>query len=264
MRLAITHEAVFRHDATVRHSTQHLRLTPHSSLLGQVVDWELELPVPAYKSIDPYGNVLHVMTLDYPHKEIRVIAHGIVETTVEHESLADKLPPPFFLHQTELTKPDQAIRQFAEPHRLAVMTPHQLMMLMAALRERLVWTDTNQEHLASAAQTFSAGVGSSSHLTQVFLACARYLGVPARYVSGYIYSPGLPNQQVSLHAWAETWCDGRWHTFDVANQVSNLPHHLKLAIGLDFLDACPIHDVSVPEPDAELDTDDWGWMDEIS
>ncbi|WP_171014019.1 transglutaminase family protein [Chitinivorax sp. B] len=263
MRLAITHEAVFRHDTTVHHSIQHLRLTPHSSLLRRVVDWQLELPVPAYKSIDPYGNVLHVMTLDYPHREVRVKAHGVVETAPEFDTRIDKLPPLFFLRQTELTAPDLALREFADNHRHDAMTLRRLGRLMAAIRDRLQLVDDETEPATSAAHTFATGEGTSGHLTQVFLSCARYLGAPARYVSGYLYSLGEPTQQVSLHAWAETWCEGDWHIFDVANAANNLPHHLKLAIGLDFLDACPIHDVRNRKTEDEMDNEEWEWMDEM-
>ena len=66
----------------------------------------------------------------------------------------------------------------------------------------------------------------------------RYLGVPARYVSGYLYSDD--SEHLASHAWAEAWVDGLWYCFDITNGMSRPQRHLKLAIGLDYLDACPV------------------------
>ncbi len=74
--------------------------------------------------------------------------------------------------------------------------------------------------------------------THVFLACCRALEIPARYVSGYVYSDNA--QHVAMHAWAEVWLDGRWLSFDITNNTRRLNQHLRLATGLDYLDACPV------------------------
>ena len=89
----------------------------------------------------------------------------------------------------------------------------------------------------SAAEAFALGSGVCQDHTHVFVACCRHLGVPARYVSGYLYSDGA---QVASHAWAEAWTVDRWRSFDVANSRSAGEQHIKLAIGADYLDACPI------------------------
>ena len=71
-----------------------------------------------------------------------------------------------------------------------------------------------------------------------FLACARSLQVPARYVSGYLFSEDAGH--LASHAWVEAWLDGAWYSFDVTNGLSRPERHLKLAVGLDYLDACPV------------------------
>jgi transglutaminase-like putative cysteine protease len=74
----------------------------------------------------------------------------------------------------------------------------------------------------------------------VFLAAARQLGVPARYVSGYLHKPGQAEQEAG-HAWAEVHiADLGWVSFDPANVVSATEHYVRLAIGLDYLDAAPV------------------------
>ena len=67
----------------------------------------------------------------------------------------------------------------------------------------------------SADEASPSGSGVCQDHTHVFLTCCRHAGLPARYVSGYLYSQD--NSHVAMHAWAEVWIEERWHTFDVTN-----------------------------------------------
>ena len=242
MRLAISHETLYRYDSPVRHSTQYLRLTPQGGNGLQILDWQLELPVAAHRSTDSYGNILHVLTLDYPHQEIRIKVSGTVETD-ETAPTRDDLPPLFFLRQTELTTPDEALCRFAATYRQPVPSLAQLQSLVEGIRERMPFLPGETQSHTPAAAAFAKGAGVCQDHTHVFLSCARQLGIPARYVSGYVYSPAHAADHVSSHAWAEAWVDGAWYSFDVANAVAANEHHLKLAIGMDYLDACPVRGV---------------------
>ncbi len=62
--------------------------------------------------------------------------------------------------------------------------------------------------------------------------------MPARFVSGYLYKEN--NAHLVSHAWAEAWLGDAWYSFDVTNRLSRPERHLKLAVGLDYLDACPV------------------------
>ncbi len=66
--------------------------------------------------------------------------------------------------------------------------------------------------------------------THAFLACVRSLGIPARYVSGYLCTED--ESHLASHAWAEAWLDDGWYSFDVTNQLTFPDRHLKLAVGL--------------------------------
>ncbi|RMQ41687.1 Transglutaminase-like domain protein [Pseudomonas cichorii] len=238
MRLSISHETSYHYDDQVRASIQYLRLTPHDSERQQVLSWQLSLPRPVRAQIDPFGNILHVLTLDEPHEAIIIGARGQVEIDetreAEHESQS-ALP---FLRFTRLTEADDAMRAFAarECHKRTDRTG--LIDLMQALNQHIVYTPGATEVDTSAAQAFAGRSGVCQDHTHAFLACARSLGVPARYVSGYLYSDD--SDHLSGHAWAEAWIDGAWYSFDVTNQLSIPARHLKLAVGLDYLDACPV------------------------
>ena len=75
----------------------------------------------------------------------------------------------------------------------------------------------------------------------MFMACARHLGLPARYVSGYVAeASGLPHGS-GAHAWAEIHLDGYgWVGFDCANRLCPIDTHIRVAVGLDFADAAPV------------------------
>jgi transglutaminase-like putative cysteine protease len=47
-------------------------------------------------------------------------------------------------------------------------------------------------------------------------------------------------EHLASHAWAEAWLDDAWYSFDVTNELARPERHLKLAVGLDYLDACPV------------------------
>jgi transglutaminase-like putative cysteine protease len=238
MRLSISHETTYHYDDQVRASIQYLRLTPHDSERQQVLSWQLALPRPVRAQVDPFGNILHVLTLDEPHEAIVIGARGQVEIDetreAEHESQSS-LP---FLRFTRLTEADQAIREFSARETKKRTDRTALIDLMQALNQRIVYTPGASAVDTSAAQAFANGAGVCQDHTHAFLACARSLGVPARYVSGYLYSDG--SEHLSGHAWAEAWIDDAWYSFDVTNQLAIPERHLKLAVGLDYLDACPV------------------------
>ncbi|MNG11944.1 Transglutaminase-like superfamily protein [compost metagenome] len=109
---------------------------------------------------------------------------------------------------------------------------------MHGLNQHMIYTPGTTEVETSAAQAFAGRSGVCQDHTHAFLACARSLGVPARYVSGYLFSEA--SEHLASHAWAEAWLDDAWYSFDVTNQLARPERHLKLAVGLDYLDACPV------------------------
>jgi len=109
---------------------------------------------------------------------------------------------------------------------------------MHALAARMPYSPGATSVDTTAAEAFAGGAGVCQDHTHAFLACARSLGVPARYVSGYLFTND--SEHLASHAWAEAWLDGAWYSFDVTNGLARPERHLKLAVGLDYLDACPV------------------------
>jgi transglutaminase-like putative cysteine protease len=233
MKYVITHELNYSYDSPVRLSTQYFRLSPRDTARQKVLDWKIETPGQAMRTSDGYGNILHVLTLDKPVSEIWIHAGGTVETSASIDEPSDftgvPLPPLLFLRPTALTRADKKLAAMAERFRRGAVALPGLRELAAAIGEN----DGN----ASAADTSHA-----------FIACCRHIGVPARYVSGYVHQaksrPAKPAAQpIAMHAWAEAWLAERWHSFDIAHKQPIGEAHIKIAVGADYLDACPIRGV---------------------
>ena len=244
MKLTINHLTRYSYDEEVKFSTQYLRLTPQDSGHQHIRAWTLTFPECAsVATTDTWGNVLHVLTLDNPHKEIVIHAQGIVDIADNEESNETddepaQVSPLVFLRSTPLTQANDAIRTFASHYFQPDAPVESLTSLMAALREKMPYSPGATQVQDSAAEAFDRGMGVCQDHSHVFLACCRSLQIPARYVSGYVYSKDT--HHVAMHAWVEVWLDNRWLAFDITNNTRSLAQHLKLAVGLDYLDACPV------------------------
>ena len=238
MRLSISHETAYRYDDEVRASIQYLRLTPHDTERQHVLNWHLDLPRPVRAQVDPFGNILHVLTLDGPHSGIVISARGQVDIDETQEAEHEAQSPLPFLRFTRLTEPDEPIRAFAATQCGLAKDRTALIDLMHALNQHMAYTPGATALETSAAQAFAQGAAVCQDHSHAFIACARSLGVPARYVAGYLFSEH--SDQLESHAWAEAWVDDAWYSFDVTNKLARPERHLKIAVGLDYLDACPV------------------------
>ncbi|KRW59923.1 transglutaminase family protein [Pseudomonas sp. TTU2014-080ASC] len=238
MRLSISHDTTYHYEDQVRTSIQYLRMTPHKSERQQVLSWTLELPRPARPQLDPYGNILHVLTLDEPHESIVIRAKGEVDIDDLREAEHEAGSPLPFLRSTRLTTADEALREFAIINSGGRRDRTGMIDLMHALNEHIAYQPGATAVDTSAAESFAGRKGVCQDHAHTFLACARSLGVPARYVSGYLFTES--EEHLASHAWAEAWLDDGWYSFDVTNSLARPERHLKLAVGLDYLDACPV------------------------
>lgn len=145
MKLVIDHLTRYGYDEEVKFSTQYLRLTPRSTARQTITARTLTLPDgAAVTTTDGWGNVLHVLTLDNPHKEITIRASGIVDIADEGEETRDEeaelLSPLVFLRCTPLTRVDTAIREFAQRLYRPDAAEESLNQLMADLLLRMPYS----------------------------------------------------------------------------------------------------------------------------
>lgn len=239
MKLVINHQTHYHYETPVQRTNQYIRLTPQTIGHQAVNAWQLVAQGSCSNQFDGFGNVWTNLTFSQPHQELLIMTQGEVETQAVEGVKDDRLSPMFFTHPTDITRCDEPLLEFSAKYGSGTGNKRsQLIELSAAILEAMPYTTGSTEVETTAAEAFKLGMGVCQDHTHVFLACARQLELPARYVSGYLYSPDTSHS--STHAWAEVYLDGLWYCFDTSNQLFSLEQHVYLAIGRDYLDAAPV------------------------
>ncbi len=246
MRVAINHETIYRYHEPAKHSVQYLRLTPISGLSQRVLSWKVNAPGSLRPWTDGFGNAAHVLVMEEPHSEIRIQAVGEVEIADGGRPLlgdGELHSPELYLRPSRLTEPDERLRNFVQGFRPGFSGgPRKgLEHLVRGIQDAILYRPGMRQKPVTVRQTLDEGAGHSQDQAQLFISCCRSLGVPARYVSGYLCSDDVKAGGIASHAWAEAWLDGTgWHRYDIANPMTNAQAHVRIAIGLDALDATPV------------------------
>jgi transglutaminase-like putative cysteine protease len=248
MRIRVSHETLYRYDAPPKGVIQTLRVTPRNHDGQYVVDWRIDVSADCRLDAqeDAFGNVAHTFTADGPLDTLRLLVEGEVETQDTHgimRGTIEHFPPSLFLRATPLTAPDAAIIALARE--VAAAGAGDALGLLHALLARVnaeIAFDTDPTHAATtAAEAFALRRGVCQDLTHVFIAAAREIGFPARYVSGYFHRADGVVRQEAGHAWAEAYiADLGWVAFDPANGICRTDAHIRVAVGLDYLGAAPV------------------------
>ena len=112
---------------------------------------------------------------------------------------------------------------------------------MTALNREMTFDTDPTQSATTAAEAFALRRGVCQDLTHIFIAAARQLGIPARYVGGHFYRADGVTAQEAGHAWAEAYVEHLgWVGFDPTNGIGTTDAHVRVAIGLDYLGAAPV------------------------
>jgi transglutaminase-like putative cysteine protease len=246
MELRIEHDTLYRFSDPAVYSVQYLRLTPRHNRGQDVWDWTVRSSEPLVSFVDAFGNIVHLLTVARPHREIRVGVRGNAVTRELHGILPvepEPFPTRFFLRRTLRTTAGAALTEFAEGFAsgLARNQIGTLHTLMSAIHEQVVYEIGATNVHSTADEAFMARRGVCQDHAHLFIACCRHLGVPSRYVSGYLWADPHGREYDASHAWAEAYVDDLgWVSFDVSNAVSTTEAYLRVAVGLDYASAAPI------------------------
>lgn len=247
MRMRIRHTTSYAYDRPVEYAAQLIRLTPGEHAGQRVRSWRVSAQGrPLARSDDGYGNALHLFTVARPHLGATVVAEGEVETEDTHgvvREAIERLPPAYWLRQTPLTEPGGPVRDLAAAVPAADEALARLHRLMNLVRARVDYAIGTTTVMTTAVEALVNGRGVCQDHAHVFVAAARLLGIPARYVSGYLWQGGEETATAS-HAWAEAHVDGLgWVGFDAANDVCPTDAYVRVAIGLDYGEAAPVRGI---------------------
>ena len=250
MRLAIRHTTRYRFAEPISHGLQRLRLTPKETQGQKILNWAMEYEGAREELTydDQNHNHVTLVSVDEGAQDVVITCRGTV-TTEDHAGVighhAGHLPLWAFLGFTELTRPGPRIKQLiaSVPRSGEGMVPT-LHNLSAAIRERVTYQIGSTHVDTRAEDAVIAGCGVCQDHAQIFIAAARALEIPARYVSGYLMMDDRVDQEAT-HAWAEAWVQGLgWVGFDISNGISPDPRYVRVATGRDYRDAAPVTGIS--------------------
>jgi transglutaminase-like putative cysteine protease len=255
-RLQVVHCSRFRYGGPVRSSYNEARMTPENSnrqtTLRSRVEIEPAATVHAYR--DYWGSTVTAFDLHSPHTELVVSATSVVEAGPEPH-----VPDP--VDWVGLASADVLDRfgEMLRPTPLTAMDEPVVGAVRAAVgdagpreaghvvcrfvREHMEYLSGSTNVKTNAMQAWTRGLGVCQDISHVSVGLMRALGLPARYVSGYLHPrPGAAIGEAvtgESHAWVEWW-DGGWSGFDPTNSVEIGPRHVTLARGRDYTDVPPL------------------------
>lgn len=245
MELAVRHQTIYHYETPASQVALLLRLQP--TLLDNQTPSQWEVTVNGAPVLNFRPNAFGDGEAFFHHRsavdEVVIVASGTVETRDLHgvvSGFRQEVPLPVFLRQTHLTRPDEALIALAHaaegPDHLS-----RLHALSALVREGVSYRPGATSTASTAADALAQGQGVCQDHAHVFVSAARLLGIPARYVVGYLMAQEGSQALRETHAWAEAWVDGLgWIGFDSTNGLCVTDHYVRLCCGLDAHDAAPV------------------------
>ena len=261
----IRHTNSFTYTAPISESMMEARMQPRGDGRQRCLRFELTTQPLAHVFAfqDSWGNVVHHFDIPGRHTRLSITADAVVEM-VPGMDVPERLPREAWdaLDSMAATGEHWESLQFS---RFARETP-----LLAELAEELQWRrdvdpltlmrrlNYGLFHLFTYAprttrvdspidEALKARAGVCQDLTHIMIALARRIGIPCRYVSGYLFQnpQGLDRStEGATHAWAEAFLPGLgWVGFDPTNDALAAGRHVRVAVGRDYGDVPPTRGV---------------------
>jgi len=267
-RLHLVHETGFNYDGEARASYNEARLSPTTTSAQSVLSAELRVKPAAGRSSyrDYWGNRVIAFQLDEPHTSLEVTAEATVETSTAPgprgvltiadlhlpgvTDLMDELLSTTFQSEVDAEVTD-AVRTAC-----AGLDVHQAAECVSdQVRSMLTYVPGVTGVHTTAREALSVGQGVCQDFTHLALGLLRGVGIPARYVSGYLHpdpdaAPGETGRGES-HAWVEYFA-GEWNSIDPTSGAPVGPRHVVVARGRDYSDAAPLKGIYHGAPSTSL------------
>lgn len=246
MRLRVDHETRYTYETPVAYGLQQVRLRPKDTRGQKVLDWTVTIEGGSSQLnyIDHNGNCVDLIMIEPGRTETSIRCVGVVENSESDGVLGAHrgfLPLWHFRRSSELTKAGEGVRKIVESlgdsNTGDVTTGHRL---SAAILDAVAYEGGNTHTGTTAEEAVRGGTGVCQDHAHIFCSAARLMGLPARYVSGYLMMNDRVEQDAS-HAWAEAFFEGiGWVGFDISNGYSPDERYIRVATGVDFREAAPV------------------------
>jgi len=242
MRIRISHDITHRYAPPARMLIQNLRLTPFSFDNQYTLRWRIDLDIDAAlrQGEDAHGNVVSTFSRNgAPVERLTVSAHGEVETSDAAgvvRGAIERLPAEMYLRESPLAQANGALKEFALDAARGAADPLDcLHRLMSAVHEAMAFDPSEADGPDSAIEALALRRGRAHDFAHVFIACARFLGLPARFVGGYRADPS--EDKAGTHAWAEAHAPTLgWVAFDPTECICADAAYVRVVLGFDAQD----------------------------
>ena len=257
-RLRITHRTGYRYAAPVVASFNEVRMTPCDAdgqmLLSHQLQVSPRASVQAY--VDYWGALVQSFDVQEEHEMLEIVASSLVDVPYGHTaaegldwarlrdgSVLDRWGE--YLVPTELVddaRADEARAGLVEQLGNLPTPALAVRGAIEAVRDRIRYDDSATGVTTTAAQAWEIGAGVCQDYSHTLLSILRGMGIPARYVSGYLHTeePAVGEPVVGeSHAWVEYWDEG-WHAIDPTNDRAVGSAHVIVTRGRDYADVPPL------------------------
>ena len=276
MLLHVRHETLYHYTPAVENAQHAVHLRPGHGSGQSLLQHALHIspqPMQQREALDVYGNSKLYFSLQNSHDELVVIADSVVQT---HERVANTIAPAWervreafryragaayssaweFAFASPYVPRHEAFADFAKPS----FTPGRPLLdaahdLMSRIHSAMTYDGDSTDVDTPALVALEQRKGVCQDFAHIMVACCRAMGLPARYVSGYMLTQPPPGQPRLIgcdasHAWASVYCPspeqtlpGQWFDFDPTNNRAPGEDYVTLATGRDFLDVSPLRGV---------------------
>lgn len=275
----IRHLTRFRYAAPVRESLMELRMHPRSEGLQRCMGFEVNVtPRARLQSYRDYlGNVVHHFDVPGPHRQLTITAEAMVDVgpipvlpmrldfgaweqldaDIAERDFWEMLAPSQFAQWTS------AIEGFAAELKLPAngeareRDPLELLLdLNSAVYRAIEYVPKSTRVDSPVDDALRNRQGVCQDYAHIAIALVRRLGIPCRYVSGYLFHRAdakTRSTEGATHAWIEAYLPGiGWAGFDPTNNIQASDTHVRTAVGRDYADVPPTRGVFKGDASSEL------------
>jgi transglutaminase-like putative cysteine protease len=265
MQYTIRHVTRFSYEAPISESVMEARMQPRTDLTQRCIRFGLSTTPPSRVKMyqDHDGNIVHHFNIPGRHSRLTLTAEAFVECRppdplpdnlgvdawVRLDSATpsgrfwDELNPSLFAHRTALLDAlavEIGLARGDDP--LCAVK-----RVMGDVHKRFEYSPKSTRVDSPIDDALSSRRGVCQDFAHVLIALVRRLGIPCRYVSGYLFQPAdgaARSFDGATHAWIEAWLPGlEWVGFDPTHNTTTGEHHIRVAVGRDYADVPPTRGV---------------------
>ncbi|MEE3853440.1 transglutaminase family protein [Gordonia sp. LSe1-13] len=270
-RLRVVHSTGFAYKSPVTSSYNEARLTPRSDNRQNVIVNRVET-VPAtrsYRYTDYWGTAVTAFDLHAPHEELEVSGMSVVETErggrvpLDEQVGWDEVRSAYvddrydeMLSYTDYVPKNRQLASTATRLAKGLEPDFAVEAICRFVHEEMKYVPGTTGVHTTAVDAWNERKGVCQDYAHLSLLMLRSLGIPARYVSGYLH----PNSDAKIdetvegqsHAWIEVWTGG-WWGYDPTNDTRITEQHVSVGVGRDYSDVSPLKGIYTGGGATDLD-----------